>query len=246
VSSLAARLELLCEMNRRLASFASLDELLAYATARMRELYEADGCALLLVDREQNEFRFPVSSQRAGSQVSAKQLAEIRFPASQGIAGWVLTNGQPMHIPDVQHDGRFYRGVDELTGTTTTSLIAAPLRTSGGTIGVIEVLNPRSFAEGDLAFLEAVGSDVAIAHERAAYTSALRDEATGLRRLARIGGGTLMALGIGLMAWGFIAHAARALPMGELVSEPGTLLGSVLTAAGFGLAMAVRRVPTTS
>lgn len=233
-------------MNRRLASFTSLDELLSYATARTRELYEADGCALLLVDPDQNEFRFPVASQRAGSTVSAAQLSEIRFPATQGVAGWVLANGQPVHIGDVQHDRRFYGGVDAATGTTTRSLIAAPLRTSGGTIGVIEVVNPRSVADGDLAFLEAVGSDVAIAHERAAYTSALRDEATGLRRLARIGGGTLMALGIMLVAWGFLAHAARALPMREVVNEPGTLLGSLLTAAGFALAMAVRRVPTTS
>jgi GAF domain-containing protein len=232
-------------MNRRLASFSSLDELLAYATARTRELYEADGCALLLVDAERGEFRFPVASQIVG-QVDAKSLAEIRFPASQGIAGWVFANGQPLHIPDVQQDGRFYRGVDDATGKTTQSLIAAPLRTSGGTIGVIEVMNPRSVADGDLAFLEAVGSDVAVAHERAAYTSALRDEATGLRRLARIAGSALMGLGIGLIAWAFVAHAARALPMRELVSTPGTLLGSVIAAAGLALVMAVRRVPTTS
>ena len=55
-----------------------------------------------------------------------------------------------------------------------------------------------------------------------------------------------MGLGIGLVLWAFVAHAARALPMRELASAPGTLLGALIAAAGFALAMAVRRVPTTS
>jgi GAF domain-containing protein len=246
VSSLAARLDLLCEVNRRLATFSSLDDLLGYATLRARELYEADGCALLLVDQERREFRFPISSQRAGSGSSAAQLREVRFPATQGIAGWVLANGQAVQIDDVQHDARFYAGVDAMTGVTTRSLLAAPLRTTSGTIGVIEVVNPRSVADGDLAFLEALASDVAVAHERAAYTTALRAEAAGLRRVARLGGVGLMALGFGLVCAAFIAHAARALPLGELVSEPRTLLGVLVVGMGAVLAVAVRRVPSTT
>jgi GAF domain-containing protein len=243
VSSVAARLELLCEVNRRLATFASLDELLAYATSRTRDLFEAEGCALLLVDESASEFRFPVSSQSAGSSASAK-LAEVRFPITQGVAGWVLANGQAVAIDDAQRDARFYPGVDKTTGTTTRSLLAAPLRTSGGAIGVIEVINPRAIGDGDLVFLEALGSDVAIAHERAAFSAALRAEAMGLRRLARLGGLTLVALGAGLVLAAFVAHAARALPLAELVVEPGVLMGAVVAALGIALAVAVRRVPS--
>ena len=245
MSSVAARLELLCEVNRRLASFASLDELLAYATSHTRDLFEAEGCALLLIDEAAREFRFPVSSQSAASGTSATRLAEVRFPITQGVAGWVLANGRAVAIDDVQHDPRFYGGVDKTTGTVTRSLLAAPLRTSGGAIGVIEVINPAAVDAADVGFLEALGSNIAVAHERAAFASALRSEAAGLRRFARLGGATLVALGVGVMLAAALAHAARALPMGELVSEPGVFLGALIAAAGIVLVAGVRRVPST-
>ena len=241
MSSVAARLELLCELNRRLATFGSLDELLTHATSRTRELFDAEGCALLLVDHATREFRFPVSSQRATNQ--AARLGEIRFPIQQGVAGWVLANGQAVAIDDAQHDPRFYAGVDRDTGTTTRSLLAAPLRTSEGTIGVIEVINPAGIGDGDLAFLEALGSDIAIAHERAAYTASLREEALGLRRLARFGAMAMVAFGLAVAFTVAFARAARALPMREVVMEPGFLIGMLIAAAGLALLSAVRRVP---
>jgi GAF domain-containing protein len=244
VSSVAARLEVLCELNRRLATFINLDQLLAYATSRTRELFDAEGCALLLVDHASGEFRFPVASQSAVSRVSASRLSEVRFPITQGVAGWVHAHGKSVVIEDAQRDPRFYSGVDKTTGTTTKSLLAAPLRTSGGAIGVIEVINPRTVVEGDLAFLEALGSDVAVAHERAAFSAALREEANGLRRLARLGGIGLVALGTGFVLAALVAHAARALPAAELVSEPGVLLGVLVALGGIALAVAVRRVPS--
>ena len=246
MSSVAARLELLCEVNRRLATFASLDELLAYATSRTRELFEAEGCALLLVDPDTQEFRFPISSQSATSTATDKSLREVRFPVTQGVAGWVLANQQAVVIDDVQHDPRFYRGVDAATGGTTRNLLAAPLRTSSGAVGVIEVINPRNVAEGDLAFLEALGGDIAIAHERAAMAAGLRAEADGLRRLARLGGLALVGLGGGLAAAASVAHAARALPMDELLVEPGLLLGGVVAITGVILTMAVRRTSSAA
>lgn len=242
VSSLAERLDVLCEVNRRLATFASLDELLGYATRCARELFEAEGCALLLVDAAREEFRFPVSSQSAASRVSPERLQEIRFPVTQGIAGWVLAHGEPLVIEDAQKDPRFFAGVDAATGTTTHVVLCAPLRTSEGTIGVIEVVNPRGRGEGDLKLLEALGSDVAVAHEKAALYAALRQEVAGLRRLARLGGLVLAAIGASLVGAAVLAHLARALPLGELVGEPGVTIGVLVGVAGVLLTLGVRRV----
>jgi GAF domain-containing protein len=237
---------MLCEVNRRLATFANLDDLLAYATSRTRELFEAEGCSLLLVDEHRREFRFPVASQSAAAVVSASRLSEVRFPITQGVAGWVLAKGQPVAIEDVQRDPRFYTGVDNATGSTTRRLIAAPLRTSGGSIGVIEVINPAAIEEGDVAFLDALGSDIAVAHERAESAKALRAEAAGLRRLARLGGLGVVVIGVGMALATTLAHAARALPVGELVTAPGLLAGAILAAAGLGLILLVRRVPSAT
>jgi GAF domain-containing protein len=158
----------------------------------------------------------------------------------------VLANGKSARIDDVQHDPRFYSGVDAATGVTTRTLVAAPLRTTTGAIGVIEVINPHDLEDGDVEFLEALGSDVAVAHEKAALSAALRDEAAGLRRLGRLAGLGIVALGVGLVAATVFAHAAHALPLRELTDEPGLLLGALVAAGGLVLVAAVRRVPSAS
>jgi len=125
-------------------------------------------------------------------------------------------------------------------------MLAAPLRTSEGAIGVIEVINPAGIGDGDLAFLDALGSDIAVAHQRAAFTTALRDEALGLRRLARFGAMGLVALGVVVAFAVAFARAARALPMRDIVTEPGLLIGMLIAAAGLVLLIAVRRVPSSA
>src|SRR5215813_7397939 len=94
MATAADRLGVLYEVNRRLGTFTDLGELLRWATERTRELLDAEGCAILLHDAEKNELYFPIASQRASRQQSEARLAEIRFPADRGIAGWVLKNGE--------------------------------------------------------------------------------------------------------------------------------------------------------
>src|SRR5690349_14020274 len=117
--SSAERLHALYELNRRLATFTDLDDLLRHATQRARELLHADGCALLLFDPVRRELHFPVASQAESRRGSAARLAEIRFPADRGIAGWVLAHGEAVRVEDVQRDGRFYGGVDQMTDMVT-------------------------------------------------------------------------------------------------------------------------------
>jgi Nif-specific regulatory protein len=237
------RLDLLVEMNRRLATFRQLDDLLGYATMRTRELFQAEGCAVLLVDTRAGEFRFPVSSQRGGSGVSAERLQEIRFPVTQGIAGWVVANDRAVAVDDVQHDPRFYSGVDRATGTTTRSLLCAPLRTNAGMIGVVEVINPRSVSDGDLALLEALASTIAVAHEVADHTASVRAEMTELRRLQRISGVALLGIGLVLAVVAVVAHLARALPGLDVLRQPGLGAGLVVAALGGILLVRSGNVP---
>ena len=55
MATAANRLDVLCEVNRRLATFTDLDELLHFAARRARELFDAEGCALSLLDRGQRK-----------------------------------------------------------------------------------------------------------------------------------------------------------------------------------------------
>src|SRR5262249_53010277 len=172
------RVELLYAVTRRLATLHDVDELVRFATQRLREVFGADGCAILLLDEKRREFRFPVASQRAGAKTSEAALSEVRFPADQGIAGAVLAGGEAILVNDAQNDPRFYSGVDHQTGVTTRTLLAAPLRSPTGAVGVIEVVNPSSSPvhADDLEFLNALASDVAVAYEKARLYERLGDE----------------------------------------------------------------------
>ena len=71
-------LDVLCEVNRRLATFTDLDELLHFATRRARELFDAEGCALSLLDHRDEKRSLSVGSGEPG-RAAAHSLA-IRVP----------------------------------------------------------------------------------------------------------------------------------------------------------------------
>jgi GAF domain-containing protein len=247
MESLSERLRLLYEISRSLASLTDLDELERFATRRTRELFEADGCSLLLLDRDRNEFFFPISSQREGNFVSSSRLAEIRFPADLGVAGWVLRHGKVVVIPDARNDERFYDGVDQRTGVTTRNIICAPMRTREGTIGVVQVVNaaPDRLTEEDAKFLEALACDIAVAHQQARLVEQLRQETLSLRQVLSIAGAVLCIVGAVVVIGTAFAHLARALPVAQLISRPPFWTGAVSGVAGILLlsyGLAARRV----
>lgn len=71
----------------------------------------------------------------------AEQLAEIKIPAGKGIAGFVLSSGQPMAVADAVGEETFYAEVDKSTGYSTQTILATPLRYDGDVIGVLEYVN---------------------------------------------------------------------------------------------------------
>ena len=78
----------------------------------------------------------------------------------------MLRNGHAEKVDDVSSDSRFFSGVDQKTGMSTGSiiaapLIAAPLITDEGSLGVLEAVNRRgggAFSESDLALFEALAA----------------------------------------------------------------------------------------
>jgi GAF domain-containing protein len=232
------RLRLLYELNRDLTTFSDLPRLLAFATERGRSLFEAEGCAILMLDATRNEFYFPVASDVDA--MSEAKLGEVRFPADRGIAGWVLTQNRAELVADTSTDERFYRGVDQQTQMTTRSLLCAPLRTRSGNIGVMEVVNPapRFLTAADLEFLEAVAADVALACEKAQLYDRLREEALSLRQVCRVAGAILAVSGLALAGGAVLGQLGRALPLLELAVRPSFVAG-VVAALGGGLLTAV-------
>ena len=95
-------------------------------------------------------------------------MRELRIPASQGIAGWVVMSGQAIAVDDVGADPRFAATVAETTGYVPRSILAMPLQTDRRVLGVIEVLDrtDRSAAGlGDMELLALFAGQAALVIE---------------------------------------------------------------------------------
>ena len=178
----AARLRLLYDLGRTFAAHIELEKLLPLVTSKCREALDAEGVSVLLLDSEKDELYFPYVAEE-NSQVAAR-LVGLRFPADRGIAGAALQSGRSIRVDDAQSDFRFYGGVDRHTGATTRALLAVPLISAQGKIGVIQAVNRHgggTFSDDDLAFLEALAASVAVAIENARLYSRVKESEERLR-----------------------------------------------------------------
>jgi Nif-specific regulatory protein len=140
----------------------------------------------MLLDKERNQLFFPYVAQAGPKTV--QRLLNLRFDANLGIAGTTIKEGRAIRVTDAQHDPRHYHGVDLVTNITTRDLLAVPLITHQGTVGVLEAVNsrgPERFSEADLSFLEALAGSVAVAIENARLYAQVRESEASLR--TRIG-----------------------------------------------------------
>lgn len=167
------------EIHARLDIHALLDEIMR----RGQQALAAEACSVILLDPERNELVFEVAHGEAG-----EELREIRMPANAGIAGWIVTHGEPLIVDDVRSDPRFYQNFDQSSGFQTRSILGVPLWARGRTIGVIEVLNKRDgtpFDQADLDLLNLLSAQAAISIDNARlYESVTRGYFDTVRALA--------------------------------------------------------------
>ena len=101
-----------------------------------RAIFGAKASSILLLDEESDELVF-----EAVVGEGEESLLGQRFPADNGIAGWVLATRTPLVIEDVRRDPRFAADVAEGTGYVPSGLMAAPLLYDEEILGVLEVLD---------------------------------------------------------------------------------------------------------
>jgi GAF domain-containing protein len=112
-------------------------ELLDSITEVAMKLFHAAACSIALLSEDQTELIYHVASGAGEEKVEG-----MRIPASKGVAGWVVTSGQPIGLEDVTQDPRFAKDVAESTGYVPRSIVAMPLETDRKMLGVISVLDP--------------------------------------------------------------------------------------------------------
>ncbi len=182
--SKSQRLERLLEISRTLSATLDLKALLYTIIEVAQELTHSEVASLLLYDEESKELRFEASP---GYQHD--HLQSIAVPLDSSVAGWIFTNARPMVIQDASEDPRVYRKVDEELGFETHSILGVPLIVKGEPLGVLEAVNKLGeghYTEDDLAILETLAAQAAVAIENARLLQNIQNANKELKRLDRM------------------------------------------------------------
>ena len=113
---------------------ATLDPraILEQITDRLAELVEYDNVAIETLDRTTGRLR-PLTAKG----VHAAQYMEEWQPGEEGLATWVIANGEPQLVVDELLDPRVQQF--DSTGPIEGSIICVPLRGRDGVVGVVSV-----------------------------------------------------------------------------------------------------------
>ncbi len=156
-----AVLEKIIKISRRLNSTLEMRPLLQQIVDAARELTNADGASILLLEND-DTLLFAAAS---GPNTNILELTEV--PIEGSLAGWVVQNQETAIVEDVQSDPRHY-AIESLDPTQ--SLIAVPMLLNEKTIGVLEAITTKAryrFTPQDTDTLEILSSIAAAAVQNA-------------------------------------------------------------------------------
>jgi signal transduction histidine kinase/GAF domain-containing protein len=163
-------LAFLNEASHTVTSSLDLEQVLTTVMREATNVLKVEATSVLLLDDEELVLKTVVGPQ-------AEKAKGLRLPLGQGIAGWVAREGQPLLVPDVKKEPRFYPGIDEASGFVTRSVLAVPLKVKGKVIGVIEAVNKTEgdFGQADMELLSSMAQPAAIAIENARLYEAIEE-----------------------------------------------------------------------
>jgi nitrate/nitrite-specific signal transduction histidine kinase len=178
----AEQLQAINEVGQRITSILSVEELLKEIVYLVKETlgYYLVGIGLI----EGNEV---VIQNGAGSFWEVRGFQPVRLQVGkEGIVGWVAQTGEPLLVPDVSQESRYFHLPE---ANETRSELVLPLKTKETVIGVLDVQSERlnAFDELDLTVLQSLARQAAIAIENArlyqqAQQLAVIEERTRLAR----------------------------------------------------------------
>jgi Nif-specific regulatory protein len=160
------------EISAWVSSVQDLDQLLELIIETATRMMDAKASSLLLLDRKTQKLYFKVATGVKGTDIK-----QFEIDLGQGIAGYVAQTGEPLLIPDVAEDPRWYKEISESIGFKTQSIACVPMKIKGDIIGVVEIIDKAdgsSIRDEDLKILSvfadlaarAIGNARKIEHDK--------------------------------------------------------------------------------
>ncbi len=162
---LITRYERLIELSRQLNSTLDLNALLDQIILAAIELTDSEAASILLIDPQTGELRF-----EAASDISSGARDAIVVPKEGSVAGWVVTHGEYVLVPDARNDPRWFGAVEKAVKTKTRNMLAVPMRAHTKVIGALEAVNKRNdvpFTDDDVNTMMTLAAQAAVAIENA-------------------------------------------------------------------------------
>ncbi|MGD9371582.1 MAG: sigma 54-interacting transcriptional regulator, partial [Desulfobacterales bacterium] len=124
------------EISTWVSSVHDLDQLLELIIETATRMMDAKASSLLLLDHKTKKLYFKVATGEKSTDVK-----QFEIDLGQGIAGYVAETGEPLLIPDVAQDPRWYKEISESIGFKTQSIACVPMKMNGTIIGVVEIID---------------------------------------------------------------------------------------------------------
>jgi len=159
----AEQFRVIGEMGRHITSIMAVDDLLEQLVTLLKEAFNYSIVGIGLIEGDDLVYR----PGAAAFWDDARLDHPLRIQVGQeGITGWVAQSGEPLLVPDVSQEPRYYP-LPETSGSR--SALAVPLKVKEATIGVLDVESDRlnAFDESDMVMLQSLADQAAIAIENA-------------------------------------------------------------------------------
>lgn len=159
----------LLEVTRSLAAAIDLTTVLQIIAQEVRQALDCDRASLYQYD--------PIHDELFTRAVTSLEINEIRHGLDEGITGYAARHRMVVNVPEPALDSRWNSSIDERTGYTTLSILAAPLLAPDGTLlGVLELINKQDgvFDAFDERLIQAFAQHASVAIDRARLVDEVR------------------------------------------------------------------------
>ena len=158
-----ARLEMMLEASRAFNSTLDLNALLQSIMEVATQLTDTETASILLLDRREGEFYFEMTTDER-----QEQTEQIIVPFAGSMAGWIVKNGEPLIVDNIQKEEHHFSEVELITPFEMQAVLGVSLVVKEKTIGVIEVFNKHGhtgFTNDDILTLNILAPQAAAAIE---------------------------------------------------------------------------------